>query len=170
MKFGGEVEHLKGTGTYALDVPAAITLFAPQEVRQLAPSLSGLLLSSFDSAGAVLTLPLKSFLFGIGDLKQPPSFQRGQADHDNLLHFYWQDTWKLHPRLTLNFGLAWSFESNALNHDLTKPQILAPVFSQLQALAQRYKDQQAQLDSFVDRAKGLETEINAVKLAQPEKR
>ncbi len=44
-------------------------------------------------------------------------------------------------------------------------QILAPVFSQLQALAQRYKDQQAQLDTFVDRAKGIETEINKVKSA-----
>jgi small GTP-binding protein len=42
-------------------------------------------------------------------------------------------------------------------------QILAPVFSQLQALAQRYKDQQAQLDTFTERAKGLETEIKAVK-------
>ena len=41
MKFGGEVEHLKGTGTYALDVPAAVVLFSPQEVRQLAPALTG---------------------------------------------------------------------------------------------------------------------------------
>ena len=33
FKFGGEWEQLKGTGTYTLDVPAAITLFSPQEVR-----------------------------------------------------------------------------------------------------------------------------------------
>src|SRR5438034_785789 len=37
-------------------------------------------------------------------------------------------------------------------------QILSPVFSQLQTLAQRYKEQQAQLDAFNDRAKGLEAE------------
>jgi hypothetical protein len=48
-------------------------------------------------------------------------------------------------------------------------QILSPVFSQLQALAQRYKDQQADLDAFVDRAKGLETEINAVNLTPQNK-
>lgn len=48
-------------------------------------------------------------------------------------------------------------------------QILAPVFSQLQVLAQRYKDQQGQLDTFTDRAKGLETEINAVQVtSQPQ--
>ncbi len=44
-------------------------------------------------------------------------------------------------------------------------QILAPVFSQLGVLAERYRDQQGQLDTFTDRAKGLETEINAVQVA-----
>ena len=128
MKFGGEIEFLKGTGTYTLDAPAAITLFSPGEVRQLAPQLTPLLLKSFNTASDVLTLPLQNFIFGIGDVNQPPAFQRDQADHDRLFHVYWQDTWKMHPRFALNFGLAWSFESNALNHDLTKPQSLAPIF------------------------------------------
>ncbi len=48
-------------------------------------------------------------------------------------------------------------------------QILSPVFSQLQTLARRYKEQQAQLDTFQDRAKGLEAEINAASLGKPEK-
>jgi small GTP-binding protein len=48
-------------------------------------------------------------------------------------------------------------------------QILSPVFSQLQTLARRYKEQQAQLDTFQDRAKGLEAEINATSLGKPEK-
>ena len=128
IKAGGEWEHLKGTGTYALDAPADITLFSPAEVRQLAPSIAGILPSSFNSLSSILNLPLRTFVFGVGDVKQPPSFQRSRADHDNLLHFYWQDTWKVRPRLTVNFGLAWSFESNALNHDLSKPQFLAPIF------------------------------------------
>jgi hypothetical protein len=128
MKFGGEWEFLKGTGTYYLDVPADITLFSPQEVRQLNPAIAPLIPTSFRTVADVLNLPLKTFAFGIGDVNQPPAFQRNQADHDHLLHFYWQDTWKLRPGFTLNYGLAWSFESNALNHDLTKPQFLAPIF------------------------------------------
>jgi hypothetical protein len=128
MKFGGEIEFLKGTGTYSLDVPAGITLFSPQEVRQLAPPLAPALLANYATVSDVFTLPLKNFVFGIGDVNQPPSFQRDQADHDRLFHVYWQDTWKLAPRFAFNYGLAWSFESNALNHDLTKPQLLAPVF------------------------------------------
>jgi hypothetical protein len=43
-------------------------------------------------------------------------------------------------------------------------QILSPVFSQLQSLAQRYKDQQAQLDTFGDRAKGIESELEKLSL------
>jgi hypothetical protein len=35
---------------------------------------------------------------------------------------------KIRPRFSLNYGLAWSYESNALNFDLTKPAYLAPVF------------------------------------------
>ncbi len=33
----------------------------------------------------------------------------------------------LASRLTVNAGLAWSYEPNALNHDLTKPALLAPI-------------------------------------------
>ncbi len=47
-------------------------------------------------------------------------------------------------------------------------QILTPVFSQLQSLAQRYKEQQAKLDAFTDRAKGIETEIGSMTM-KPEK-
>ena len=130
MKFGGEWEYLKGTGTYVLAVPADMTLFSPEQVRALAPDLFPSLASRFDSLNAVLGLPLKNFAFGVGDIRQPPAFQRGNADHDNLLHFYWQDTWKARRRFILNYGLAWSFQSNALNHDLSKPPILAPVFGQ----------------------------------------
>ena len=69
---------------------------------QDAPQLAPLLPAAFTSLNTVLSLPLKNFTFGIGDVSQPPAFQRGDADHDNLLHFYWQDTWKLRPRFTLN--------------------------------------------------------------------
>ena len=49
----------------------------------------------------------KNFTFGVGDVNQPPAFQRSQADHDRLFHFYWQDTWKLHaaPHAQLRSGL-----------------------------------------------------------------
>ena len=45
-----------------------------------------------------------------------------------MFHLYAEDTWKIRPRFSLNYGLAWSYESNALNFDLTKSSYLAPIF------------------------------------------
>jgi small GTP-binding protein len=48
-------------------------------------------------------------------------------------------------------------------------QILAPVFSQLQTLTARYRDQQSQLDNYLRQAQGLRAEIDAVQVApEPE--
>ncbi len=128
MKFGGEWEYQYGQGTYTIDEPAAITLFSPQEVAQLAPQLVPLLPTSYTTIQDVMRLPLKSFSFGFGDVDQPPPFQQNRANHDNTFHFYWENTWKYRPRLTINYGLAYTYESNALNHDLPKPQWLAPFY------------------------------------------
>jgi len=128
MKMGGEWEYQKGTGTYTINEPASISLFSPAEVKQLAPQLISLLPKSFNTLTDILKLPLKNFSFSVGDTRQPPPFQIGNANHDNTFHFYWQDTWKVKPSFTLTYGLGWNYESNALNHDITKPQWLAPFF------------------------------------------
>jgi hypothetical protein len=39
---------------------------------------------------------------------------------------YFQDTWRLHRGLTLNYGLGWNVDRN-LNYDLRKPGFLAPI-------------------------------------------
>jgi len=136
MKFGAYWEHQLGTGTYAYAAPAAGVLFSPEIVggfNQLLASygLSALQLSvpsSFNSINDILQLPVAGFAMGVGDINQPPSYDHGAADHDNTMHFYWQDNWRVKPKFSLNFGLAWTYESNALNYDLTKPAYLAPIF------------------------------------------
>ncbi|HLJ51465.1 MAG TPA: TonB-dependent receptor [Bryobacteraceae bacterium] len=127
MKFGGEIEYQKGTGTYTIDEPAAITLYSPDEVRQLAPKLVPLLPKSFNTLTDILKLPLKSFSFSFGDVRQPPPFQIGNADHDYNLHYYWEDSWKVKSNLTINYGLGWTYETNALNHDMSKPAWFTPI-------------------------------------------
>ena len=136
IKFGGYWEFQKGTGYYSYADPAAMELWSPEQVQAYNTKIAGegyaseqiKIPTSFNTISDLLRLPVYAFTIGVGNPIQPPLYQRGNADHDNLFHFYGEDTWKITPRFTLNYGLAWSYESNALNFDLTKPSYLAPIF------------------------------------------
>jgi hypothetical protein len=134
MKFGAYWEYQQGTGTYAYAAPAAAELFSPEIVQyfnsQVPAPFQLPLPSSFSTINDILALPVAGFEMGVGDINQPPSYNHGNADHDNTFHFYWQDAWRVKPKFTLNYGLAWTYESNALNYDMTKPEYLAPLYGQ----------------------------------------
>jgi hypothetical protein len=74
----------------------------------------------------VLQLPLRSFDISVGP---GGSLERDFRPYRtiDLYRVYAADTWRLRPSLTLNAALAWSYEPNALNHDLTKPHLLIPL-------------------------------------------
>jgi hypothetical protein len=136
IKFGGYWEYAKGTGSYAYADPAAMELWSPELVQAFNQQLQGEgygshvipLPSNYNTLANILKLPVYAFTIGVGNPTQPPLYNRGNADHDNLFHFYGEDTWKITPRFSLNYGVAWSYESNALNFDLTKPSYLEPIF------------------------------------------
>ena len=77
----------------------------------------------------------------MGDPSQPPPYNIDQAKANNRYHFYAQDSWRVRPNFTLNYGLGWVFESTLVNRDLTKPAYLAPIYgSDLRASQNNYKN------------------------------
>lgn len=139
LRFGFEWERTVSTSSQIDRDPAEMTLWSPSDVRQRNSSVP--LPSSFATIDDVLRLPLRSFETAVGPGIVP---QRDFLPHrvTDLYRIYANDTWHAHPRLTVNAGVSWFFEPNALNHDLDKPALLAPILGadDLEAPPVRYSN------------------------------
>jgi hypothetical protein len=132
MRFGGTYETSPFNGFWAFGEPAATQVFGPDLLIQnrIPIALWGLP-NQFTSNADLMKLPLQAFGFGLGDPSQPPPYNAQNARNNRRYHAFWQDTWRVKPRFTLNYGLAWQFESTLTNHDLDKPALLAPIMDSL---------------------------------------
>jgi hypothetical protein len=129
LRFGFDWEHAKASSQRIEQEPATITLYSPRQVRQYnqSPAEDPIPLpSSFLTLDDIFRLPLRSFLTGVGPGLVPQrDFQKYRRQ--DLFRLYASDTWRITPRLTVNYGLAWAYEPRSLNTDLTKPKLLEPI-------------------------------------------
>jgi hypothetical protein len=133
LRFGTEFEHAPGTGFWGYCDPACTVGLSPDFIKSVVPAaLVGALFptlpTTIRTGQDLLNLPFAGAVVGVGDPSQPPPFNVDKAKINRRLRFFGQDTWKLKPNFTLNYGLAWNFESTLVNHDLDKPQYLAPLY------------------------------------------
>ncbi len=132
LRFGGTFENSPFSGFWAFGEPAATNVFGPDLlIANRIPTALWQLPAQFTSNADLLKLPMQAFAFGIGDPSQPPPFRAGTARNNRRYHAYAQDSWRLHPKFTLNYGLSWQFESTLANHDLDKPALLRPIMDSL---------------------------------------
>lgn len=122
LRFAFDWEHVTNTVSNEFE-PIRMVLWSPARARQ-DPSIP--LPTSFATIDAILQLPLQSVSFSVGSggASWRDFGPRRVAD---LFRLSVSDTWPVGRRLTINSGLSWSYEPNALNHDLTKPALLAPI-------------------------------------------
>ena len=130
LRFGFDWEHTAYTGQTVDQDPATMTLYSPRQVRSFnatAPAAAQIPLpSSFLTLDDILRLPLRTFSTGVGPGLVPHRDFRKYRRID-LFRLYSADTWRIGTSLTVNYGLAWSYEPNSLNTDLTKPELLTAI-------------------------------------------
>jgi Carboxypeptidase regulatory-like domain len=133
IRFGALLEHATGTGFWGYCDPYCGVAYSPEflvgtitaaGVGAFFPNLPKVITTNQD----LNNLPFAGASVGLGDPSQPPPYNIDKAKPNNRYRFYGQDTWKLTPKFTLNYGLAWEYESNLFNEDLTKPAFLAPLY------------------------------------------
>jgi hypothetical protein len=119
LNFGGNYERTSIGGTFTFANPVRIRLFSIDEEGDPVP---------FNSESDFLNAFVQDISMGIGDPRLPFN-QEG-----NTINHRWQvyagDSWKLRPNLTFNFGLAYRWDSNLWNHDLTRPALIAPLLEE----------------------------------------
>ena len=133
VRLGGEWEHVYWKASFAFNEPAQITLWGPSNLQTpaLKPIFDALPASLKDPNGPpptlsdILQLPLRSFNTGIGNPTLPVRYNFDRASRNDRVRFYLQDSWRARPNLTLNAGLAYSYETHLFHSDLQRPAYLA---------------------------------------------
>ena len=133
MKFGGLFEYAVSAGFWGYCDPSCTEVFSREAlvgyglgplIPQFFPNLPTTIKTNQD----LLNLPFAGAVVGIGDPSQPPPYNIDKARVNDRTRVYFQDTWKLTPKFTFNYGLAYQYESNMFNGDMPKPSYLIPLY------------------------------------------
>jgi hypothetical protein len=112
MKFGGLFEYDPGTGFWGYCDPACDAVYDPEYLNATLGAFTPLffpnLPTKITTNADVMNLPfISAGVVGIGNPAQPPPYNINKAKVNDRTRVYFQDTWKLNPSFTVNYGLAY---------------------------------------------------------------
>lgn len=135
VKFGGNWEKYNILGYWERNARGAFSLFSPAVVQQQNPALYAALPLTLRTTTAgvptfaeMMQLPVNGNLtIGVGDPNWWGNYREPQARPNHLIRGYIQDSWRVRPSFTLNYGLSYVIETNWWDYDLDRPEYLRPI-------------------------------------------
>jgi hypothetical protein len=135
IRFGGNWEHMWSHGNVNVYRLGSFNTYSPTQLQQQNQALYNALPASLRSvAGTTATIPdmMKlpvsgALTLGIGDSSWPNSYNQSDLLPNDLIRFYAQDGWRVRPKFTVNYGIAWSMETQIPYHKLDWPAYMAPL-------------------------------------------
>ena len=127
VKFGVGINRTGSVGQWGFCTPYCEGILGPPT-----SALFGLGPKTLATTNDFWNSPFYSLATGIftgiavGNSEQPPLYRRSDSTWENQYRAYVQDTWKVRPNLTLNYGLAWNAQTGYFT-PLPQPQFLAPI-------------------------------------------
>ncbi len=119
LRFGVNYERSSVTGQFAFAKPGRIRIFGPGS--------AGITQATFETEADFLNAPVRDISLGVGDDLLPFNTPGGKTINHRI-QVYGNDNWKVFPNFTLNYGLAYRYDSNLWNHDQPRPAVIAPLF------------------------------------------
>src|SRR5271165_5147704 len=134
FKMGGDLDVYVDLWLYGLYHETLATGYAPEAVNSLFPAGFAAtylpnLPKSIRSTADLMNLPLNITAGYLGNLIIPGQYHQNSERRDLRPKIYFQDTWKVRPNLTVNYGLAWQVQTGNYNSDLPNPKLVAPLLA-----------------------------------------
>ena len=137
LKFGGDLNPTNSAGLWGFCTPLCVGAYSPEFIRNTFGPATALIFPTLPTTlktdADVLNLPvlnINASIFsgiGVGGVTLPSAYNYSDNRHYNQFRAYAQDTWKIRPNFTLNYGLAWNAQTGFYSVGIPKPQYLAPI-------------------------------------------
>jgi hypothetical protein len=121
-RFGADVERFSAPIDWEFCTPFCTVLIAALAPGPVNTTQDLLNVPVYNTAAGIFSG------MGIGSGRYPGPYNHDDENSNLRPRLYFQDTWKLRQNLTLNYGVAWEYETGLYNSDLTPPAFLAPLY------------------------------------------